>query len=72
MAVARPTGGPAKAIGLWLGILSFLLLLTFPVDPANAPASRLAAVALLMAIWWVTDAIPLFATALVPLVLFPL
>ena len=25
-----------------------------------------------MAIWWVTDAIPLFATALIPLVLYPL
>ncbi|HSG08836.1 MAG TPA: SLC13 family permease, partial [Longimicrobiales bacterium] len=30
-----------------------------------------AAVALLMATWWVTDAIPLFATALLPLALFP-
>jgi sodium-dependent dicarboxylate transporter 2/3/5 len=72
MSVARSTGGPARAIGLWLGISSFLLLLAFPVDPANAPASRLAAVALLMAIWWVSDAIPLFATALIPLALFPL
>jgi sodium-dependent dicarboxylate transporter 2/3/5 len=31
----------------------------------------MAAVALLMAVWWVSDAIPLFATALLPLVLFP-
>ena len=66
------TDGPAKAAGLWLGGASFLLLLAFPVDGGNAPASRLAAVALLMAIWWVSDAIPLFATALLPLVLFPL
>ncbi len=36
------------------------------------PASRLAAVAALMAVWWVSDAIPLFATALLPLVLYPL
>ena len=42
------------------------------MDPANPAASRLAAVAALMAIWWMTEAIPLFATALAPLVLFPL
>jgi sodium-dependent dicarboxylate transporter 2/3/5 len=72
MAVVRTRGSVAKSVGLWLGIAAFLLLLAFPVDPTNAPASRLAAVALLMAIWWVSDCIPLFATALVPLVLFPL
>ena len=32
----------------------------------------MAAVALLMATWWITDAIPLFATALLPLLLYPL
>ncbi|NIP24399.1 MAG: anion transporter, partial [Phycisphaerae bacterium] len=31
-----------------------------------------AAVTLLMATWWITEAIPISATALVPLVLFPL
>jgi sodium-dependent dicarboxylate transporter 2/3/5 len=67
----RPEG-PGKTIGLWLGAGVFLFLLVFPVAPGNLPASRLAAVALLMAIWWVSDAIPLFATALLPLVLFPL
>ena len=57
--------------GLWLGIAVFLLLLLFPVDAGNTPASRMAAVAALMAVWWVSDCIPLFATALLPLVLFP-
>ena len=72
MAVERNTSSRGRAIGLWLGFAAFVLLLIFPVDPGNVPASRLAAVALLMAIWWVTDAIPLFATALLPLVLYPL
>ena len=59
-------------MGLWVGLTAFALLMIFPVDPGNGAASHLAAVALLMAVWWVTDAIPLFATALLPLVLFPL
>ena len=60
-----------KNIGLWLGVLAFGLLTLFPVAAENEPASRLAAVAALMAIWWMTEAIPLFATALVPLAVFP-
>ena len=68
----RPTSAVAGRWGLWLGVAAFVTLLLLPVDPDNAPASRLAAVAALMAIWWLTAAIPLFATALLPLALFPL
>ena len=32
----------------------------------------MAAVAILMAVWWITEAIPLFATALLPMLLYPL
>ncbi len=72
MAVERRASSRSRTIGLWLGPAVFLFLLLFPVDASNPAASRLAAVALLMAIWWVTDAIPLFATALLPLALYPL
>ncbi len=69
----RKRAGPGgRAVGFWIGAACFFLLLAFPVDAANPPASRLAAVASLMAIWWVSNAIPLFATALLPLALFPL
>ncbi len=61
-----------RSVGLWLGLAAFALLLIYPAAPDNPPASRLAAVAALMAIWWMSEAIPLFATALMPLVLFPL
>ncbi|MFG1691708.1 SLC13 family permease [Gemmatimonadota bacterium] len=71
MAIQRRGGDKGRMVGLWLGAASFFLLMVFPVDPGNASASHLAAVALLMAVWWVSDAIPLFATALLPLVLFP-
>lgn len=35
------------------------------------PGRRLAGVAVLMAIWWVSEAVPLSATALIPIVAFP-
>ena len=66
------TSDRTRVIGLVLGVVAFTALTVFPVDPGNDPASRLAAIAALMAIWWMTEAIPLFATALLPLVLFPL
>jgi len=59
-------------IGLGGGGLVFLLMLLIP-GPSTLPVEgwRMAAVAVLMAIWWITEAIPIPATALVPLVLFP-
>lgn len=47
-----------------------VLALPLPADLAQ-PALAVAAVALWMVIWWMTEAIPLAATALLPLVLFP-
>ena len=49
----------------------FFGIIFFDLDPRNPATTRMAAVALLMFIWWITEAIPLFATALLPLVLFP-
>jgi sodium-dependent dicarboxylate transporter 2/3/5 len=72
MSHAPRQGGRGQKIGFWLGIAFFVLLLAFPIDPTSGTSSRMAAVALLMATWWVTDAIPLFATALLPLFLFPI
>lgn len=71
LAIQRDVSGRGQAIGFWIGLAGFLFLLLVPIDAGNVPASRLAAVALLMAVWWVSDAIPLFATALLPLALFP-
>ncbi|MGY8643899.1 MAG: SLC13 family permease [Verrucomicrobiales bacterium] len=60
-------------IGFWLGIVVFFLIYFIGnLSPDNVLVSRMAAVAALMAIWWISDAIPLAATSLLPLVLFPL
>ncbi len=59
--------------GLILGPVLFLIvLLFFSFDPGKPVLTSMAAVAILMAIWWITDAIPLFATALLPLLFYPL
>lgn len=63
--------GTQKA-GLWGGIVSALIILFFlEIDSSNPAITRMASIAVLMAIWWMTEAIPLAATSLVPLVLFP-
>jgi len=64
---------PARSrVGLWLGPMAFFLMLAFvELDPANPLVTRMAAVILWMAIWWMTEAIPLAATALLPIPLFP-
>lgn len=71
-AAAREDGG-YSARGLLLGIAAFGALLLLPA-PEGMPAAawRVVAVAALMATWWLTEALPLAATALLPLVLFPL
>jgi sodium-dependent dicarboxylate transporter 2/3/5 len=52
-------------------LFTTVLLMTPPLGVPEV-AWRVAAVTSLMATWWVTEAIPLAATALLPLVLFPL
>lgn len=60
-------------IGLFLGPLFFLLVL-FGFESESLPPSAQAmlAVALWIATWWITEAIPIAATSLLPLVLLPL
>jgi solute carrier family 13 (sodium-dependent dicarboxylate transporter), member 2/3/5 len=58
--------------GLLAGPVLFLSLLFAP-PPEGMPdaAWRTAAAAVWMAVWWITEAIPIAATALLPLALFP-
>ncbi|PIE61132.1 MAG: sodium:dicarboxylate symporter, partial [Desulfobacterales bacterium] len=58
--------------GLILGPILFLIVLMLDIDPANPMVGRMAAVAALMAVFWVTEAAPLATTALFPIILFPL
>src|SRR5690606_11916190 len=66
-------GAPVKLIGLLAGPLAFVLLLSLsPPDGMTPAAWHTAAVGVWMATWWITEAIPIAATALLPLAAFPL
>lgn len=60
-----------RIIGMGGGILLFALMaLSSPPEGLSQEGWFTAAVALLMAVWWATEVIPIPATALLPLVLF--
>lgn len=69
------SNGPVST-GKWIGFLggiAVFLLMVFSSPPENLSPEGwyTAAVALLMAIWWMTEVMPIAATAMLPLVLFP-
>lgn len=62
-----------KRIGLFLGPALFLLLLLIPVPEGLKPeAWRVIAMGAWMISWWVTEAVALPVTALLPLILLPM
>jgi sodium-dependent dicarboxylate transporter 2/3/5 len=58
--------------GLILGPILFFVVLMLNLDPAHPNITRMAAVAVLMAVLWVTEAVPLATTSLIPIILYPL
>jgi sodium-dependent dicarboxylate transporter 2/3/5 len=62
-----------RQLGLVLGPLVFFVILGLsPPAGMSVTAWHVVAVACLMAIWWISEAIPIAATALLPVALFPL
>lgn len=61
-----------KPIGFWLGIIFFTIFIIFPISESNYSASMMFAVAVIMVVWWISEAIPLGATSLIPIVAMPL
>ena len=63
----------SKNIGLISGPLSFILILYFfNPEGLNPQANAILASTIWIAIWWITEAIPIAVTALLPIILFPL
>lgn len=60
-------------MGLLLGPTAFLLIYFFVSSPGlNPQALAMLALAVWMAIWWITEAIPIAATAFLPLIFMPM
>ncbi|MCU0303513.1 MAG: SLC13 family permease [Thermoanaerobaculales bacterium] len=67
-----PASQRGARVGRWLGPASFVALWLAPAGSLDGEPKRLLAAVVWMAVWWVTEAVPLAATSLLPLVLFPL
>ena len=62
-----------QIVGLFLGpALTLLMILIGSPEGLDIVAWRTAAIGILMAVWWATEAVPIAVTALLPLVVFPL
>lgn len=62
----------SKSFGLISGLIVFLIILAVPAGDSLSPAAkRLAAVTGMMAVFWLTQALPIAATSLIPIFAFP-
>ncbi len=69
----KPDLFKGQLFGLIAGLAAFLAIILFvELEPGKPAVTYAFAVAILMAIWWITEAIPIAATSLLPVALFPL
>ncbi|MDJ0870114.1 MAG: DASS family sodium-coupled anion symporter [Myxococcota bacterium] len=64
--------GPLLAVGAWWGLPASYTGSDGELLVLSRAGRATAGVAVWMAVWWLTEAIPVYATALLPLALFPL
>lgn len=62
----------SKKLGLFLGPILFLIFINLPFELVSEQGDGVIAVALWMIIWWITEAVSISVSALLPLILFPL
>tara|TARA_R110002167_G_scaffold23281_4_gene82725 strand:- start:7513 stop:8946 length:1434 start_codon:yes stop_codon:yes gene_type:complete len=62
----------SKKLGLFLGPILFFILISLPFELVSEKGDVVIAVAVWMIIWWISEAVSISVTALLPLFLFPL
>ncbi|MEO9891633.1 DASS family sodium-coupled anion symporter [Aurantibacter sp.] len=62
----------SKKAGLFIGPILFLIILNLPFDLISEKGDAVIGVATWMVIWWITEAVSISVTALLPLLLFPI
>lgn len=62
----------SKKIGLLLAPLLFFIVVNLPFHLVSETGDAVIAVAIWMVVWWITEAVHIAVTALLPLILFPL
>lgn len=62
----------SKILGLFSGPILFFIILNLPFDLVSEQGDKVIAVAAWMIVWWVTEAVSISVSALLPLILFPL
>ena len=73
MKIASPKNISLKGAALVIApLISIFIILFFDLEPGKPEITYTFAIAILMAIWWITEALPLAITALLPVALFPL
>ena len=55
-----------------VGPIIFLILILIPIESLTFEAKVVLGLTLWMSTWWITEAIPIYVTALLPLILFPI
>jgi sodium-dependent dicarboxylate transporter 2/3/5 len=69
----EPKSGRFRMVALVAGIAVFVAMLLAPPPAGLSVAGwRVAAVAVLMASWWLSEAVPVSATTLLPILLMPM
>ena len=62
----------SRKIGFIVGPLLCILVLVLPIDLISPAIDKVLAIAIWMIVWWITEAVSISVTALIPLALFPL